>query len=155
MLLTATLGVTKNKINPLAELSTVVYCCFMGMRCNVLGKVLIIEKKYTKNGKEFWALELDVSGSNESEFPIRFSCWDAKLFSKLAEINTGQIVILDGTAKPHEYGDKVFVNWEMNSVYAYGSKGKQGSKPPQRETAPPKQSTKTDFQTEDEDDVPF
>lgn len=127
----------------------------MGMRCNVLGKVLNIEQKFTKNGKEFWALELDVSGSNESEFPVRFSCWDGKLFSKLAEINPGQIIILDGTARPSEYGDRVFVNWEMNSVYAYGSKGKQSSAPPPRETAPPKQQTRTSPPAEDEDDVPF
>lgn len=128
----------------------------MGMRCNTLGKVLDIEQKETKNGKEFWSFELDVSGSKESAFPVRFSCWDSKLFSKLAEISPGQIVALDAVAKPFEHGDRVFVNWEVASIFAYGSsKGKQTSNPPQRETAPPKQQTRTSPPAEDEDDVPF
>lgn len=141
----------------------------MGMRSTVLGKVLSIEQKFTsKNQSEFWNLELDISGAKESEFPVKFSCWDKKLYSKLSEINEGSIVILDAVAKSSEYNDKVYVNWDITSIFEYGSKNRQANNsrndqpgasrsqpPPASKTRPPAQTEFTNNQIEEEDDVPF
>lgn len=120
------------------------------MKATALGRITSIEENTTKKGGSWYKLELDVSGAKQDPFPVQLACFDKNLYPNLREIREGQIVVCDALAEPSEYNGRVYTNWKLTSIFAYGSNNKskqQESAPPKRETAP--------AITDDEDDVPF